>query len=180
MCMPFLLASGLLSSTGYPMMPPYWVLGFHLCRWGYRSTNETRSIARRMHEAKFPLVNEETNLHVLRRLLFLYRCDFPTSCDLSHVPLCPQDVQWNDLDYADKRRVFTFDPVRFGDLPQMVQDFHQEGMRYILILASDMSCLALCGSYDFLRHGACLLFRQCLKWQLYNNERSCSAFQPAK
>lgn len=62
---PFLLASGLLSSTGYPMMPPYWALGFHLCRWGYRSTNETRSIAQRMHEAKFPLVNEQINLHVL-------------------------------------------------------------------------------------------------------------------
>lgn len=45
-----------------------------------------------------------------------------------------QDVQWNDLDYANKRRVFTFDPWRFGDLPQMVDEFHKSGMKYILIL----------------------------------------------
>lgn len=45
-----------------------------------------------------------------------------------------QDVQWNDLDYADKRRVFTFDPLRFGDLPEMVEEFHKRGMKYILIL----------------------------------------------
>lgn len=43
-------------------------------------------------------------------------------------------MQWNDLDYAEKRRVFTFDPRRFGDLPEMVKEFHQEGMKYVLIL----------------------------------------------
>ncbi|XP_063072714.1 lysosomal alpha-glucosidase [Engraulis encrasicolus] len=97
---------------GYPMMPPYWALGFHLCRWGYRSTNETRSVAQRMHEANFPL-----------------------------------DVQWNDLDYANKRRVFTFDPMHFGDLPEMVEEFHQKGMRYILILDPGISSTAQPGSY---------------------------------
>lgn len=40
------------------MMPPYWSLGFHLCRWGYTTTNTTRRVAQRMHNAKFPLVNE--------------------------------------------------------------------------------------------------------------------------
>uniref|UniRef100_A0A4W5RJC2 Glycoside hydrolase family 31 TIM barrel domain-containing protein n=1 Tax=Hucho hucho TaxID=62062 RepID=A0A4W5RJC2_9TELE len=45
-----------LQVIGYPMMPPYWSLGFHLCRWGYRSTNATREVVRRMHNANFPLV----------------------------------------------------------------------------------------------------------------------------
>lgn len=40
------------------MMPPYWSLGFHLCRWGYNTTNTTRHVAQSMHDAKFPLVNE--------------------------------------------------------------------------------------------------------------------------
>ncbi|KAG7245806.1 hypothetical protein CRUP_031238, partial [Coryphaenoides rupestris] len=84
--------------VGHPMMPPYWSLGFHLCRWGYRSANETRSVVQRMHMHNFPL-----------------------------------DVQWNDLDYADKHRVFTFDPQKFGDLPEMVEEFHQRGMKYVLI-----------------------------------------------
>lgn len=48
-----------------------------------------------------------------------------------------QDVQWNDLDYADKRQVFTFDPQRFVDLPDMVKEFHQKGMKYILILVRE-------------------------------------------
>ncbi|KAM7386830.1 hypothetical protein PAMA_009453 [Pampus argenteus] len=69
-----------LQVIGYPMMPPYWSLGFHLCRWGYTTTKTTRQVAQRMHSADFPM-----------------------------------DVQWNDLDYADKRRVFTFDPWRFRD-----------------------------------------------------------------
>jgi len=61
------------------------------------------------------------------------------TCDLTVDTCCcafQQDVQWNDLDYADKRRVFTFDPQRFGDLPEMVEEFHQRGMKYVLILVS--------------------------------------------
>ncbi|XP_076853360.1 lysosomal alpha-glucosidase isoform X2 [Brachyhypopomus gauderio] len=97
---------------GYPMMPPYWSLGFHLCRWGYTSTNATRTVVQRMHQARFPL-----------------------------------DVQWNDLDYADKRRVFTFDPQRFGDLPEMVNEFHQQGIKYVLILDPGISSTSPPGSY---------------------------------
>ncbi|KAG7470360.1 lysosomal alpha-glucosidase [Solea senegalensis] len=93
-----------LQVIGRPMMPPYWSLGFHLCRWGYTTTNTTRKVAQRMHNANLPL-----------------------------------DVQWNDLDYADKRRIFTFDPWRFGDLPEMVEEFHRRGMKYILILDPGIS-----------------------------------------
>ncbi|XP_076020739.1 lysosomal alpha-glucosidase [Genypterus blacodes] len=101
-----------LQVIGYPLMPPYWSLGFHLCRWGYATTNATRQVAQRMHNANLPL-----------------------------------DVQWNDLDYADKRRVFTFDPQRFGDLPKMVQEFHEKGMKYILILDPGISSTSPPGTY---------------------------------
>nr|XP_015212266.1 PREDICTED: lysosomal alpha-glucosidase [Lepisosteus oculatus]XP_015212267.1 PREDICTED: lysosomal alpha-glucosidase [Lepisosteus oculatus] len=97
---------------GYPAMPPYWSLGFHLCRWGYQTTNVTRRVVQRMHSAGFPL-----------------------------------DVQWNDLDYADQRRVFTFDPQRFGDLPAMVREFHQGGLKYVLILDPGISSAGPPGSY---------------------------------
>ncbi|XP_017317133.1 lysosomal alpha-glucosidase [Ictalurus punctatus] len=97
---------------GYPMMPPYWSLGFHLCRWGYTSTIMTRAVVQRMQQAHFPL-----------------------------------DVQWNDLDYADKKRVFTFDPQRFGDLPEMVQEFHEQGLKYVLIVDPGISSTSPPGSY---------------------------------
>ncbi|KAM9393037.1 lysosomal alpha-glucosidase [Pholidichthys leucotaenia] len=107
---------------GYPMMPPYWSLGFHLCRWGYTTTNTTRKVAQNMHRANFPM-----------------------------------DVQWNDLDYANKRRIFTFDPWRFGDLPEMVEEFHKRGMKYILILDPGISSTSPPGTYppfdDGLRRG---------------------------
>lgn len=50
---------------------------------------------------------------------------------------CPQDVQWNDLDYADAKRDFTFNKRSFRDYPEMVRDFHRRGLRYIMIVVSD-------------------------------------------
>jgi alpha-glucosidase len=34
---------------------PFWSFGFHLCRWGYTSVNETRGIVQKMRDAGVPL-----------------------------------------------------------------------------------------------------------------------------
>lgn len=47
-----------------------------------------------------------------------------------------QDVQWNDLDYMDARRDFTFNQDGFADFPDMVQELHQGGRRYMMIVVS--------------------------------------------
>ncbi|XP_030064468.1 lysosomal alpha-glucosidase [Microcaecilia unicolor] len=115
-----------LDVIGYPFMPPYWGLGFHLCRFGYPSSNVTRSVVQRMREAKMPL-----------------------------------DVQWNDLDYMDGRRDFSYDLKNFGDLPDMVKDFHQKGMRYIVIVDPGISSTGMPGTYppydDGLKRGVFIL-----------------------
>ncbi|KAJ7315883.1 hypothetical protein JRQ81_002045 [Phrynocephalus forsythii] len=97
---------------GYPFMPPYWALGFHLCRWGYSSTAVTREVVKNMTAAHFPL-----------------------------------DVQWNDLDYADAKRDFTFNKEGFSDMPQMVNDFHRQGRRYVMIVDPGISSSSPSGSY---------------------------------
>uniref|UniRef100_A0A6I8SYA0 Lysosomal alpha-glucosidase n=1 Tax=Xenopus tropicalis TaxID=8364 RepID=A0A6I8SYA0_XENTR len=97
---------------GYPFMPPYWSLGFHLCRWGYSTSNCTRQVVKNMRDAKIPL-----------------------------------DVQWNDIDYMDAMRDFTYDQNRFGDFPEMVKEFHQQGVKYIMILDPAISSSNTPGSY---------------------------------
>lgn len=101
-----------LEVVGRPFMPPYWALGFHLCRWGYPSTAVTRQVVENMTRAHFPL-----------------------------------DVQWNDLDYMDARRDFTFNQDGFGDFPAMVRELHEGGRRYVMIVDPAISSAGPAGSY---------------------------------
>ena len=42
---------------GHTFMPPYWSLGFHLCRWGFKNTNETLEIVKKLRKAEIPQVS---------------------------------------------------------------------------------------------------------------------------
>ncbi|XP_003786123.1 lysosomal alpha-glucosidase [Otolemur garnettii] len=101
-----------LDVVGYPFMPPYWGLGFHLCRWGYSSTAITRQVVANMTRAHFPL-----------------------------------DVQWNDLDYMDAGRDFTYNKDTFRDFPAMVHELHQGGQHYVMIVDPGISSSGPPGSY---------------------------------
>nr|XP_026693555.1 LOW QUALITY PROTEIN: lysosomal alpha-glucosidase-like [Ciona intestinalis] len=103
---------------GRTFMPPYWSLGFHLCRWGYGSSNNTWDIVKRMREAKIP-----------------------------------QDVQWNDIDYMSKRLDFTYDKTTFDTLPQMVEDLHENGQHYIMIIDPGISNKQPTGTYPAYKQG---------------------------
>lgn len=45
-------------------------------------------------------------------------------------------MQWNDLDYMDARRDFTFNRRSFPDYADMVRDFHRDGRHYVMIVVS--------------------------------------------
>ena len=42
--------------VGRPFLPPYWGLGFHLCRYGYGSSETTWEVVMQMREANIPQV----------------------------------------------------------------------------------------------------------------------------
>ena len=42
--------------VGKPFLPPMWSLGFHLCRWGYGSSNNTSLMVQKMRAAGIPQV----------------------------------------------------------------------------------------------------------------------------
>lgn len=52
---PLDVASQYAHTVGLPQAMPDWAFGFHLCRWGYSSIQETRSIVHKMREAGIPL-----------------------------------------------------------------------------------------------------------------------------
>ncbi|CAF2048966.1 unnamed protein product [Rotaria magnacalcarata] len=50
---------------GKPMMPPFWSLGFHLCRWGYNNTGNLLAMIQRMHDAEFPYDVQWTDIDAM-------------------------------------------------------------------------------------------------------------------
>ncbi|KAJ8368022.1 hypothetical protein SKAU_G00080500 [Synaphobranchus kaupii] len=46
----------------------------------------------------------------------------------------PYDVQYTDIDYMEDKKDFTYDAVKFRDLPQFADYLHAHGQKYILIL----------------------------------------------
>ena len=98
--------------VGRPFLPPYWSLGFHLCRFGYGTLEKTKEIWKRTKDAKIPF-----------------------------------DTQWNDLDYMDKHNDFTFDKIKFKELPEFVKNLHDEGMHYVPLIDAGISGTEAKGSY---------------------------------
>ncbi|XP_059187897.1 sucrase-isomaltase, intestinal isoform X2 [Centropristis striata] len=46
----------------------------------------------------------------------------------------PYDIQYTDIDYMEDKKDFTYDKVKFSELPGFYDYLHKEGQRYILIL----------------------------------------------
>ncbi|KAK3612142.1 hypothetical protein CHS0354_031217 [Potamilus streckersoni] len=84
---------------GRTFMPPYWALGYNLCRWGYNNDRNLKAVINRMRQLQIPY-----------------------------------ETQWSDIDYMKDKLDFTYDKQNFADLPNIVDDLHSHGQRYVVIL----------------------------------------------
>ncbi|TPX12191.1 uncharacterized protein E0L32_007077 [Thyridium curvatum] len=87
--------------VGLPAMHPYWGLGFHNCRYGYRDVFNTAEVVYNYSKAGIPL-----------------------------------ETIWNDIDYMDRRRVFSLDPERFplNTIRDFVDHVHKSNQHYIVMV----------------------------------------------
>ncbi|CAK1586499.1 unnamed protein product [Parnassius mnemosyne] len=106
------VTSQLANVLSTPFMPPYWALGFHLCKYNYGSLQVTRDVWKSNRDAGIPL-----------------------------------DVQWNDLDYMKDGNDFTYDNVKFKDLPRFVKELHGVGMHYVVLMDPGVSAAEKPGTY---------------------------------
>uniref|UniRef100_UPI00358F0BC8 sucrase-isomaltase, intestinal-like n=1 Tax=Myxine glutinosa TaxID=7769 RepID=UPI00358F0BC8 len=67
---------------GRPMLPPYWALGFQLCRYGYKNDSEIKELYNAMKLANMPYDIQYADIDYMERQL-----DFTLdSKDFSHLP----------------------------------------------------------------------------------------------
>ncbi len=87
--------------TGLPSMPPIWALGFHQCKWSYKSQEEVLSVASEFQRREIPC-----------------------------------DVIYNDIDYMDEFRCFTWneEPDFFPDPKGMSDALAEKGIRLVVII----------------------------------------------
>ncbi|NWQ99983.1 MGA protein, partial [Paradoxornis webbianus] len=55
--------------VGRPMLPPYWALGFQLCRYGYKSDAEIADLVQEMNRARIPLDVQYADIDYMERQL---------------------------------------------------------------------------------------------------------------
>ena len=116
-------------------MPPYWSLGFHLCRYGFKNLTEVKNVRQRNLDAMIPYVR---NIGVSLFFSISIPCStyyqnytYNISCyDYSPV----QDTQWIDIDYMYKKFDFTYDRQNFGGLPEFVKELHSSGQQLVVIV----------------------------------------------
>ncbi|WAR24895.1 SUIS-like protein [Mya arenaria] len=104
---------------GAPVMVPYWSLGFQLCRWGYNFLDNLKAL----------LIGAPVMVPYWSLGFQLCRWGYNSLDNLKAA-----DVQYADIDHMDERKDFTYDTVLWAGLPDYIQELHDGGMHFVIIV----------------------------------------------
>ncbi|XP_074859780.1 sucrase-isomaltase, intestinal isoform X2 [Carettochelys insculpta] len=90
---------------GRPVMPPYWALGFQLCRYGYKNDTEVSDLYEAMKAAQIPYDVQYTDIDYMERQL-----DFTLSPNFSGLP-----ALINKMKMEGMRFIIILDPAISGN-----------------------------------------------------------------
>lgn len=96
------------SLTGRSAMPPYWSLGFHLCRFGYKTLNRTKEIWQRNRKMGIPFDTQWNDLDYMNK-----RMDF--TLDLNTFKELPNFIK--ELHDVGMRYITIIDPAISSNQP---------------------------------------------------------------
>ena len=88
-----------------------------------------------LHDSRFSFIYLPNFHNLIHAFSVLSICD--CTCVHHKIPCVRhQDVQTLDIDYMNRQRDFTYDPIHWGDLPDLVQELHNDNIKVTIILVS--------------------------------------------
>ncbi|KAG6864625.1 hypothetical protein C0991_008189 [Blastosporella zonata] len=104
--------------VGTPAEVPYWSFGLHQCRFGYKGTYTLRFFS--LSKLKWECTD------------FVDVAGVISNYSAAGIPL---ETMWTDIDYMDRRRIFTVDPSYFplNRVRDIVEYLHSHDQKYILM-----------------------------------------------
>ncbi|KAM3624389.1 uncharacterized protein V6R79_022800 [Siganus canaliculatus] len=105
---------------GYPSMPIYWALGYHLCRWGYGTSNGTWEVVKSMRNYGIPQDVQWNDIDYMEEMM-----DF--TFDSTKFATLPDLVK--DLHAHDQRYVMILDPGISSSQPEGSYWPYDEGLK---------------------------------------------------
>uniref|UniRef100_A0A3Q3IAX0 P-type domain-containing protein n=1 Tax=Monopterus albus TaxID=43700 RepID=A0A3Q3IAX0_MONAL len=105
---------------GFPSMPIYWALGYHLCRWGYNTSDNTWEVVKTMRNSGIPQDVQWNDIDYMDRFM-----DF--TFDSTNFATLPELVK--DLHAHDQRYVMILDPGISSTQPEGSYWPYDEGLK---------------------------------------------------
>uniref|UniRef100_A0A7N6FL29 Uncharacterized protein n=1 Tax=Anabas testudineus TaxID=64144 RepID=A0A7N6FL29_ANATE len=105
---------------GHPAMPIYWALGYHLCRWGYKTSDATWEVVKSMRNYKIPQDVQWNDIDYMSQYM-----DF--TFDSTNFATLPDLVK--DLHTHNQRYVMILDPGISSTQPQGSYWPYDEGLK---------------------------------------------------